>query len=57
MKRFFSPARRAVAGLCLLSLLGLAACADDHSQHYYHPRNHHGQRGPNWYRPPPNTQN
>lgn len=43
-------------GLFLLGLLGLGACADDHDHHhYYHPRTHHGERGPSWYRPPTNN--
>ncbi|MFT8472938.1 hypothetical protein [Acetobacter persici] len=54
MNRFFLSARLVVPGLSLLGLLGLTSCADDHAHHYYHPRTHHGERGPNWYRPPSN---
>ncbi|MCX2560218.1 hypothetical protein OQ252_02195 [Acetobacter farinalis] len=57
MKRF-SMCARLLPGIFLLGLLGLNACADDDqtSRHYYHPRQHHGQRNPSWYRPPANTQ-
>ncbi|MFT9216758.1 hypothetical protein [Acetobacter malorum] len=54
MKRFPLSARLMMPGVLLFSLLGLAACADDHDHHYYHPRTHHGERGPSWYRPPTN---
>nr|WP_298794038.1 hypothetical protein [uncultured Acetobacter sp.] len=57
MKRFSMSARLMLPGLFFLGLLGLNACADDHSSHhYYHPKTHHGERGPTWYRPPANTQ-
>ncbi|MCI1438277.1 hypothetical protein [Acetobacter indonesiensis] len=43
----------ALPGLMLVSLLGLSACADDsHPQHIYHPRTHHGEQYPRWYKPP-----
>ncbi|NHO31056.1 hypothetical protein [Acetobacter fallax] len=38
----------------LTVLTGLAACADDPAQdHQLHPKHHHGQKAPKWYKPPP----
>ncbi|MCC6103521.1 hypothetical protein [Acetobacter sp.] len=51
MKRF-TCRLLAFQGLMLVSVLGLSACADSHPKHVYHPRTHHGEGTPRWYRPP-----
>ncbi|KAA8386490.1 hypothetical protein FOH24_15060 [Acetobacter tropicalis] len=52
MKRFVCRLL-AFQSLMLVSMLGLSACADDsRPQHVYHPRTHHGEGTPRWYRPP-----
>ncbi|MFT8676547.1 MAG: hypothetical protein ABF990_00390 [Acetobacter sp.] len=39
--------------LVLLALVGgIAACADDPHQQYYHPHAHRGRTAPSWYSPP-----
>ncbi|MBO1324019.1 hypothetical protein K2X14_02470 [Acetobacter sp. TBRC 12305] len=50
MKNMFRFQPRALVLLALAA--GLAACADDEHQRYYHAHNHHGKIAPTWYHPP-----